>query len=345
MKNAWKNLPVMGAALGVVIVSALGLAYWSNVKDREHYLQSRNFRLLAVLARQTEQLFENRSRVYLKEVSPRLSGITAKGQWIPWPAASRASEDAHTNERRRGSKGALHELEGGEVWLADTKNEIEKPMRRLADYSSRVKSDGQDLQFDWLASAGDDSKNAFVSIKVPAAETLDSIFRPKLNQGAFDTLLLADVKGAIVYAAGRRTTEMHATSVTALLPKGAEATRAKSSIADSVSEERVLIAGVQYPLVQTAVLSLRGRRRVRGGRARGVAGHGRGVASDLSGAGAGRCRARHRSARMLVVPQGRVDRSAAARDTARCTCNLVHPASSAWRSPRCSFSRRPLTRA
>ena len=248
MKNAWKNWPVMGAALGVVIVSALGLAYWSNVKDREHYLQSRNFRLLAVLARQTEQLFENRSRVYLKEVSPKLSKLTARNQWIPWPAASRASEDAQTNARRRVSKGALHELEEGEVWLADQKSAIEKPMRRLADYSSRVKSDGQDLQFDWFARAGSDSENALVSVKVPAAETLDSIFRPKLNQGAFDTLLLADVNGAVVYATGRRTTEMHATSVTALLPKGADTTRARTSIADSVSEERVLIAGVQYRL-------------------------------------------------------------------------------------------------
>ena len=121
-------------------------------------------------------------------------------------------------------------------------------MRRLADYSSRVKSDGQDLQFDWFARAGSDSENALVSVKVPAAETLDSIFRPKLNQGAFDTLLLADVNGAVVYATGRRTTEMHATSVTALLPKGADTTRARTSIADSVSEERVLIAGVQYRL-------------------------------------------------------------------------------------------------
>ena len=62
MKDAWKNWPVMGGLLGTIAVAAIGLAYWSNVQDRERYLQSRNFRLLAVLARQAEQLLENRTR-------------------------------------------------------------------------------------------------------------------------------------------------------------------------------------------------------------------------------------------------------------------------------------------
>ena len=37
-------------------VAALGLAYWSNVTGRERYLQSRNFRLLADVAEQTQTI-------------------------------------------------------------------------------------------------------------------------------------------------------------------------------------------------------------------------------------------------------------------------------------------------
>ena len=59
MKDSWKNWPIRGAVLGIAVVAALGFIYRDNVKDREHYLQSRNFRLLAVIARQTEQLIDS----------------------------------------------------------------------------------------------------------------------------------------------------------------------------------------------------------------------------------------------------------------------------------------------
>jgi hypothetical protein len=240
MKNAWKAVPVMGATLAAAAVAALGLLYWSNVQDREHYLQSRNFRLLDVLARQSEQLFENRRRVYVTEITPWLTAIKPRAQWVPWPAAPRSSEE------RGPSQGALHEVEGGDVWLTGRKIDSEKLKGQLRNYESRTLSDRQDLQFEWFPGAGTDSKETVLKIKVPADRLLDTIFLPKLSQRAFDTLLLADVKGTVVYAAGRRATEMHATSVAALLPKGTETTGDKISIADRVSEERVLIAGVQY---------------------------------------------------------------------------------------------------
>ena len=68
MKDSWKNWPIRGAVLGIAVVAALGFIYRDNVKDCEHYLQSRNFRLLAVIARQTEQLIDARSRVYGKNI-------------------------------------------------------------------------------------------------------------------------------------------------------------------------------------------------------------------------------------------------------------------------------------
>ena len=54
--DRFKSLPVTGVVLGMVALGILGVAYWSNVQDRERYLQSRNFRLLADLASQVSNL-------------------------------------------------------------------------------------------------------------------------------------------------------------------------------------------------------------------------------------------------------------------------------------------------
>jgi len=67
--DALKSLPVAGALLSLAALAALGLAYWGSVVDRQHYLQSRNFRLLAVLASQTENLIDNRARIFREEMA------------------------------------------------------------------------------------------------------------------------------------------------------------------------------------------------------------------------------------------------------------------------------------
>ena len=54
--DALRDLPVVGTLLGVVVIAALGLAYWGNVTSRERYLQSRNFRLLADVAEQSQTM-------------------------------------------------------------------------------------------------------------------------------------------------------------------------------------------------------------------------------------------------------------------------------------------------
>ncbi len=245
MKDAWRSFPVMSVALAVAAVSALGLAYWSNVKDREHYLQSRNFRLLAVLARQTEQVIENRSRVFKEQVATALHrGIEPTGKWRAWPSlVSRDSERINP---------ALHELAGGEVRVT-----VRTDPKHFSRYTSRTGSDGSHLQFDWFPGEPAKDENAPVGVRVPAGETLHGIFDAKLNQGAFDTVLLTDEGGQLVYAAGRRTTEVRATSVRALLPGGSQSGQPGTAIVDSISETRVRIAGVDYrmfvqPCCQTA---------------------------------------------------------------------------------------------
>jgi hypothetical protein len=242
MRDAWKNLPVMGAGLGLVAVSALGLAYWSNVQDREHYLQSRNFRLLAVLARQTEQLVENRGRVFREAVAVTLPAMKPNGQWTAWRGRQRRAFRASQRDPT-----AIEELAGGEARVAATNTDLGEMARELPGYSTRVTGDGLSLRFDWIAPQEED---AAVSVRVPAAEVLRGIFDPKVEQGAFDTVLLADPKGSIVYAAGRRASEIRATSIAALLPSTAPGPvrRQQNSVADTVDEERVQIAGVEYRL-------------------------------------------------------------------------------------------------
>lgn len=237
MKQSWKNWPVTGSVLGVAIVSGLGLLYWSNVADREHYLQSRNFRLLAVLARQTEQLIDNRSRVY-KENITRLcedeSNLCApvSSDWMPWPARDPLIKD---------SSPAIQELAQGQIRHQDTKLPLREDLKRLSDSKGRVAADGTALQFEWSIKEVKGAPST-VGVKVPAAETLRGIFDAKIEQGAFDTVLLTDVHGRVVYVTGRRATELQGTSIADFVPGHAR----ESPLARTTSEQRVLIAGATY---------------------------------------------------------------------------------------------------
>lgn len=230
MKNAWKNLPITGAALAIAVVLVLGLIYWLNVQDREHYLRGRNFRLLAVLARQTEQLFDTRSRIY-REAIAGLNDISPRGQWNQWPSPHTGTDN----------NTAITELSEGEMWLAEGIEARSELATRRPRYDNRVTADGPTLQFEWFR-AHSTQAQVFLKARVPAATALPAIFDPKLEQGVFDTVLLADASGRIVYVTGRRTTEIRATTLAALLTDGTGVAK----LARMTSERPVDIAGVAY---------------------------------------------------------------------------------------------------
>jgi len=236
MRDSWRNWPVRGAVVGIALVSVLAFVYLTNVQDREHYLQSRNFRLLAVLARQTEQLIESRSRVYGENIT-RLcdykkenlcDAISAK--WTPWP-----NRDPLVKENP-----ATQELASGDIHNTSATLTLKEEAKRLSGYDSQVTSFGTKLQYDWLA-AGSGTVPS-VGVRVSAADILHGTFDPRLKQGAFDTVLLADSKGRIIYVTGRRATELRSTSIADLLSLAPEAT----TVARSASEQPVTIAGVGY---------------------------------------------------------------------------------------------------
>ena len=80
--DRFKSLPVTGVVLGMVALGILGVAYWSNVQDRERYLQSRNFRLLADLASQVSNLIENRARIFRDTVGDPRVQAAEPWQWL-----------------------------------------------------------------------------------------------------------------------------------------------------------------------------------------------------------------------------------------------------------------------
>ena len=62
--DAFKQLRFTGVLLLVAIVTAGGWVYWSSIEQQRRYLTSRDFRLLTMLANQTENLIEGNARVF-----------------------------------------------------------------------------------------------------------------------------------------------------------------------------------------------------------------------------------------------------------------------------------------
>jgi hypothetical protein len=246
MKDAWKNWPVRGAVLGIAVVAALAFVYLTSVKDREHYLQSRNFRLLAVIARQTEQLIDARSRVYGKNIDtlcarkPVLCRDLTRDQWTAWPY-----QDPLIDE----SNPATRELAAGQIRNSGAGLDLASPIWERSKLESLVSSDGTMLQFEWF-SAGNPpigqqaakGSSRSVAVRVSAADTLHGIFDPRLEQRAFDTLILSDLMGRIVYVTGRRAAELRGTSLADLLTLPSDAT----AITRTAAQRSVSLAGVEY---------------------------------------------------------------------------------------------------
>ena len=95
--DALRNLPVVGTLLGLVAIAALGLAYWGNVTSRERYLQSRNFRLLADVAEQTQTMLYDSEQIVRRSIrsaadAAELTDPMAAGQGRRGPIGGRGHQ-------------------------------------------------------------------------------------------------------------------------------------------------------------------------------------------------------------------------------------------------------------
>lgn len=234
IRDRFKSWPVTGTVLALVVLGILGAAYWSNVQDRERYLQSRNFRLLSDLASQVSNLIDNRARILRDTVGePR---VQAAGPWQWHDQATRLM-------RPPGPSGAESDLAHA-VIISPKEGTAPPTAPELREYRLAVTSDNSALQVTWVPPTASDAP---LAMRLPIAAALSGAFRAKLGLGAFDTLVLAAPNGQVVYALGRRASEMQAMSLSAILPVPAgKAAADPARLAETISEQPVAIAGVAY---------------------------------------------------------------------------------------------------
>src|SRR5690606_7202909 len=161
----------------------------TTVEQQQRYLVSRNFRLLATLAGQTENVLSNNARVIRNRLGTPREGISMS----EWMSAARFGP------RTRGIEVAASE---GDVSATAVKDELER-------YAVSVSGRGSLLSYTWRHPEASAQLPEF-SATVPAETVLGPIFTPKLGQGAFDTLLLSTAEGQVVFATGRRQQEFQA---------------------------------------------------------------------------------------------------------------------------------------
>lgn len=259
--NAWKNGPVLGTMLGLVALSALGLAYWSNVQDRERYLQSRNFRLLADMVEQTDALLADADQMLRRAI--RVSDPTTEENkrtlqpnadiatvWarqinvrLPGSQLSSLPDDAPDGVDQRI---VPVDLKRGHAEVPQSSASPSAIVAGLPRARTRVTGGPGVLRLAWVPPAANLPTLAY---ELPAHALLAEAFSPVRWQRAFSTMALATPDGRIVFASGRQAAEIEATSATALLAGRAEGERrAQVPFGSGITHSEVELAGVWYEM-------------------------------------------------------------------------------------------------
>lgn len=267
--DALRNLPIVGTLLGLATVAGLGLAYWSNVTSREHYLQSRNFRLLADVAEQTQAILldsDQRIRSSLRNTAPAAADNVAgqetsdpkldKKAAEQWVRAVRAKlrptpkgrNDDDDDEPEAGRRAAPIELWHGEMVIQPSAESaaagIQEIARNLNQYRTSVLGEGPDVQLEWT---NEDQRLPHLRFQIPAASLFASAFNQARWDRAFSTMALATPAGRVLFAVGRQAAEVKATSVAALLPSASDKDGPNLlRFASAIADEPVRIGGIDY---------------------------------------------------------------------------------------------------
>src|SRR4051812_24883289 len=167
-----RNLPIVGALLGMAAIAGLGLAYWSNVSSREHYLQSRNFRLLEDVADQAQTILLDAERIIGQSIrdtpaAPN-SAVAQKGLNSPLDkdTAKRWAREVGRNlrptlRRRQGDDDeptvdrriAPIELWRGETMIQPSAepspSSVSEITQQFKQYRTSVQGAGSDIWLEW----------------------------------------------------------------------------------------------------------------------------------------------------------------------------------------------------
>lgn len=198
--GAFKGLRFAGALLLCGVLTALGLVYWRSIEQQEQYLSGRNFRFLTVLAEQTEAMIVGQGRI--------LQGALRDRQYLASKPAATWSSWLKEPDMVR----LIPTLRDATV--TSPKAPIKYATNTEAHYAVDVAPGHA-----WLNVTIDESKpKPIVTVRMPLATLLEPVFKPKLTQGAFDSLVFATHEGHIAFATGRRQRELQSTQLDSLLP-------------------------------------------------------------------------------------------------------------------------------
>ncbi|HTM34633.1 MAG TPA: hypothetical protein VL263_25165 [Vicinamibacterales bacterium] len=262
--DALRNLPVVGTLLGLVAVAALGLAYWSNVTGRERYLQSRNFRLLADVAEQTQTILFDAEQKLNRSIrianpndrnagaDPAIDRVVDKYVAEGWALETTRLLQPQQRSKAADAAAVDRRIAPVELWRgvaaiqpgASAGTRASEVEDQLNLYRTRILGVGSDVRLEW---SPPDARLPSMSFQVPASALFAGAFSPARWDRAFNTMALATSDGRVLYAVGPQAAEVKASSVTSLMAGGAEKDGAnRLRFATAIADEPVRIAGVEY---------------------------------------------------------------------------------------------------
>jgi hypothetical protein len=244
--------------LGIVAIAALGLAYWGNVTGRERYLQSRNFRLLADVAEQTQTVLYDAEQIIHRSIrAAKAAGASdetskpldkeAAGRWaskvthrLPKSKRRDRDEEELPTDRRI----APMELWSGVLTIQPSAASFADTAQRLELFRTSVLGVGSDLRLEWTAR---EEGLPTLSFQLPAAALLTGALNQARWDRVFSTMAIATPDGRIVFAVGPQAEEVKASGVAALLPGASEKDGPNlMRFASAIADEPVRITGINY---------------------------------------------------------------------------------------------------
>ena len=238
--GTFKGLRFAGALLLLIVGVILGVTYWNSVAEHSRYLASRNFRLLAVLATQTQKLIDAQGRIY--------SGVLADPNTFATNDGGAVSPEQTGHEIREWLKSRVRLIPSLQhVDLDDVRTTVDKPVEGTFSKHRIESHRGRPWLLVGMYSA--DNPEPLMKVRMSAAGILKPIFVPKLRQNAFDTIVFATQDGQVVFAAGRREHELQSTRLDTLLrPRKKSTDPLFPALAQTTSIDDAVIAGVDYKI-------------------------------------------------------------------------------------------------
>jgi hypothetical protein len=216
--RALSGLGITGLVFLLGGLAAFAVAYTLFVAEQTRYLESRNFRLLQSLALQTESAIRNEVRVFesqAREFRPDSWQYLRERRY----AGANLPERLQQIKSPRSSFGLGPRDETHAVHVTLTS-------------ADRQRAPSTATQEFWL----------------PINAILEPVFKPKVRQNAFDTVVLATSDGEVWFASGSREAELRSSRLDAFVPEPEQGQQRKFADLVKTAVVDVVIGGVDYKL-------------------------------------------------------------------------------------------------